>query len=341
MKKVLTIMLLTGFLLTVGCQENRQLRNATRRRVNDQPTARMTDNIVNNLQEKANSVLHESLSSENGVTRSHAIEVIVETGREDLMPEVIRLTKDDSVGVRFAAAIAVGDMDYTAGALSVRRLLRDANPNAKMAAAYSLTKMGKESLESVIYDQLQSSNQTTRANAALLLGKLEKKDALNKLKWVLNDEGSSYVVKIQATEAIAMIGIDKNTTYQRLWTLLVSKYGDDKISGIRGMRILNTKDSRTAIGTMIADEMPEIRVFAAEQLARLSDFRGKNEVIDYFETIRSKLDSQSKELMDGLGAMAIGRIGGPELEKHLPMLLRSRSKEVQLMAAQAILLLAK
>lgn len=341
MRKVLFIMLLAGFLLTVGCQEKRQLRNITRPGVNDQPTTGVTNNIVNSLQEKANSVLQKSLSSENAVIRSHAIEVIVETGREDLMAEIIRLTKDDSAGVRFAAAVAIGDMNYTAGALSVRHLLKDANPNAKMAAAYSLTKMGKESLEPVIYGQLQSTNQTTRANAALLLGKLEKKDALNKLKWVLNDEGSSYVVKIQATEAIAMIGVNKGATYQRLWTLLVSKYGDDKISGIRGMRILNTKDSRTAIGTMIADEMPEIRVFAAEQLARLSDFSGKGEVIDYFETIRSQLDLQSRELMDGLGAMAIGRIGGPELEKHLPMLLHSQSKEVQLMAAQAILLLGK
>ena len=333
MKKTLVVMVLAGFLLTAGCQEDQQSQNNSTQRLNN-------FNIAS-LHENANTILHRSLSSDNSAIKANAIEVVAETGRKDLMPTVVRLLKDESVAVKFTAAMAVGDMNYKAGALSVKPLLKDADLNAKMAAAYALTKMGKESLESILSRGLNSKNQTIRANAALLLGKLGKKDALNPLKWVLNDEDSNDNVKIQAIEAMAMLGIDKKMVYGRLWTLLVSKYADDKIIGIRGMRLLNTSESRAAMGTMLIDEMPEIRLYAAEQLARISDFNGKNEVINYFEVIRPQLDSPSKKQSDRLATMAIGRIGGPELEKHLPMLMKSRHKDIQLRAAQAVLLLGK
>jgi HEAT repeat protein len=332
-KKVLIAAVFMVF-LTVACQENRRPQNNSNTNSNNRTN-------IKGLRERANTILHQGLSSENGLIRSHSIEVVSETGRTDMMSAVVKLLKDEFVAVRFTAAMTVGDMNYKKGALSVKALQKDSNVNARIAAAYALTKLGKERLSSVIIEQLRSRDQTIRANSALLLGKLGKKNAHSHLKWVLNDKYSNDMVRIQATEALAMIGVDKRTTYQRLWTLLVSKFGDDKISGIRGMRLLNTEDSRVAIGTMLLDEMPEIRLFAAEQLGRMSNFNGKNEVIRYFSETRSKLDSRTKEQTDRLAAMAIGRIGGPELERYIPMLLDSRHKDVQLRAAQAVLLLTK
>lgn len=293
------------------------------------------------LREKANSILHRSLSSKSGLIRAHAIEVVSETGRKDMMPSVVRLLKDEKFGVRFIAAMAIGDMNYKPGALSVKPLLKDKNINARIAAAFTLTKMGKENLDSVIIEQLKNPDQTIRANAALLLGKLGKKNAHRHLKWVMTDKDTTYMVKIQVAEALAMLDVDKKATYQRLWTLLVSKYSDDKISGIKGMRLLNTEQSRTAIKTMLVDEMVELRLFAAEQLGRMFDYSGKNAVINYFTIIRPRLDTKSKGQTDRLAAMAIGRIGGPELKKYIPILLKSGNKDVQLRAAQAVLLLTK
>jgi HEAT repeat protein len=332
-KKVLAILVLTGILLTVGCQENQQSQR------NPAPTVKK--NNLKSFHEAANSILHRSLSSDSGAIRANAIEVVFETGRMDMMPSVVRLLRDNSVAVRFTAIIAIGDMNYTAGALSVKPTLVDNNPNIRIAAAYTLTKMGKESLESMITSQIKNKNQTIRANSALLLGKLGKKDALSSLKWVLNDEESNYLSKIQAIEAIAMLGVDNDLAYKRLWPLLLSKHGDDRISGIRGMRELNTSESKTAIGTMLIDDMLEVRLFAAYQLGRMRDFSGKNEILTYFTNLRPRLNEASQVQADRLAAMAIGRIGGPELEKYLPILLNSKYKDVQLRAAQAILLLVK
>lgn len=333
MKKVLIAAVTTVILLTVGCQENRKTQNNS---------IRSADGFdVMSLREQANSILHRSLSSKEGIIRAHAIEVVVETGRKDMMPSVVKLLKDDRVGVVFSAAIAIGDMNYIPGALSVKPLLKNENVDTQIAAAYALTKMGKENLDSMIIEQLKNKDQTIRANAALLLGKLGKKNAQKHLKWVLHDKDSTYVVQIQATEAMAMLGVDKESIYRKLRALLVSKYADDKISGIRGLRILGTKDSKAAIKTMFLDEMPEIKLFAAEQLGRMSDFSGKNEVINYLTKTRYQLYGESKLQSDRLAAMAIGRIGGAELEKHLPILLKSENEDVQLRAAQSVLLLTK
>lgn len=331
MNKVLITAVSIVIFLTVGCQENQKSQNSPPRSNFD----------LMSLREKANSILHQSLSSKEGIIRAHAIEVVSETGRTDLMPSIVKLLKDDKIGVRFVAAVTIGDMNYKHGALSVKPLLKNKSTDDKIAAAYTLTKMGKENLESIIVEQLRNPDQTTRANAALLIGKLGKKNAYKHLKWIINDNDSTYEVKIQATEALAMLNVDRIGTYKKLRALLVSKFADDKISGIRGMKLLNTKDSRNAIKTMLMDEMPEIRLFAAEQLGRISDYSGKNEVINYFTNTRPLLDEKAKVQADRLAAMAIGRIGGPELEKQLPILLRSRDKDVQLRAAQSVLLLTK
>lgn len=345
MKKVLIATVSIAMFLTVGCQENENSQNFSSKNANITTTSTRNsyDNKIDlrSLRERANSILHQSLSSKSGLIRAHAIEVVSETGRKDLMPSVVKLLKDDKLMVRFSAAMTIGDMNYKSGALSVKPLLNDEQIDVQIAAAYTLTKLRKENQYSLIIKHLESKDQTIRANAALLVGKLGKKDAHKHLKWVLNDKDSSYGVKVQATEALAMLDVDKKTTYQRLWTLLVSKFADDKISGIKGMRMLNIKDSRVAIGTMLTDDMPEIRLFAAEQLGRMSDYSGKNEVIKYFTNIRPTTDEKSREQADRLAAMAIGRIGTPELTKHIPTLLNSSNKDVQLRAAQAVLLLTK
>jgi HEAT repeat protein len=338
-KKVLITAMTIAVFLTVGCQENNKQQNFSTR--NTSRNSSISSFNVNSLRESANSILHRSLSSKTGIIRAHAIEAVSQVGYKEMMASVVKLLKDEKFGVRFTAAVTIGDMNYKPGALSVKPILKDENINARIAAAYTLTKMRKESLDSLIIEQLKNRNQTIRANAALLIGKLGKKNAHKHLKWVLNDIDSTYVVKIQATVALAMLDVDKKTTYKRLRALLVSKYDDDKLSGIEGLRYLNTEDSRNAIKTMLIDDLPIIKLFAAEQLGRMYDKSGKNEVINYFINTRHQLDSKLQVQTDRLAAMAIGRIGGPELEKHLPFLLKSADKDVQLRAAQSVLLLTK
>ena len=64
----------------------------------------------------------------------------------------------------------MGDTKYSASEYSLKNMLKDNDENVRIAASYSLMKLGYRNLESSILKSLQSQNQTVRANAAMLLG---------------------------------------------------------------------------------------------------------------------------------------------------------------------------
>jgi len=292
---------------------------------------------VYRLKEKATAIVREGLADQSGLTRSHAIEVVSETGEKELMPMVKKLLKDDSVAVRFAAALAIGDTKYFAGQSVLERLQNDNNENVRIGAAYALTKLGKNNLSNIIRKAIESKDQTVRANAVMLLGKLGNKKDLRLLYRILRDPESNHRVRIQAIEAIAMFGDEG--AYRRLWALLISKYADDRVMGIHAMGALKTVDAKNAIIRMLDDDIVEVQLSAAEQLGILGDKTGQTEVLNYLMQTSRGLDAVSANRANVLAAMAIGRIGSDSLSKFLPKFMNSKSKEVQLSAAQSVLLL--
>lgn len=297
---------------------------------------------VYNLRPQALEIARSGLKDEDGLIRSHAIEVVSATRTEELMPMVAVLLSDQSVAVRFAAAVAIGDSSYSPAAGAVKRLLDESNENTKMAAAYALVKLGKAEYGNIIRSLLKSENQTVRANAALLLGKLGDKNDTALLYQIMQDPYSLDKVKIQAIESIARLG-DKNIYRGKIWALLISKQADDRVMGVRAMGALGTFEAKNAIATMLGndalagDDVLEVRLCAAEELGRLGDTTGTREILDYFTEKSPNIDDPS--IANIIATMAIGRIGNPTLTKFLPRLMQSKSKKVQLSAAQSVLLL--
>jgi HEAT repeat protein len=293
---------------------------------------------VSKLEGKAVKIIREGLGDQSGQIRAYSVEIAATAGRRELMPKILQLLNDESVAVRFASAIAVGDMDYSAGEYILMPRLEDANPHARMAAAYSLAKLGKSEYAGRIRNLAMNKDQTVRANAAMLLGKLGNKRDLPLLYEIRRAPDSTDKAKLNAIDAIAMVG-DEKIYRDKLYPLLMSKYADDRVMGIRGMRALNTVDSRNAIVRMLSDEIPEIRLCAAEQLGRLGDTRGESEVLSY---LRSRSGVLNKgDVADVFSTMAIGWIGTDSLRGYLPKLLDSQSRIVQLSAAQSVLVLVK
>jgi HEAT repeat protein len=313
--------------LTGGCKEGEMLKLG-----DDDKVFKPRD-----YEQQAYRVITESLNDEVAVIRSNAIEVISETGSRNYMPFLRKMLSDESVAVRFAAAVAIGDMKYSSAAYEVKQLMRDRDANARIAAAYAIAKLGNKRTSELIEAALNSEDQTLRANAAMLLGKLGDKSKVAKLYKTLYDDNSSDRVKINAMEAIARLGEEQ--IYNRLWSLLISKHPDDKVMGIRAMGQLNTEESRDAIITMISDEMWEVRLTAAEELARLGNPTGEPEVIEYFEEACGSADERT--VANFIATMSIGYIGSEELNNYLPERLESESKSVRLAAAQSVLLQSK
>ncbi len=291
----------------------------------------------NSLVQEATQIIRDALTDPDPAIRVNAIEVVAISKRVRMIPKVQRLLKDDFVPVRFAAVLAVGDLEYSLAANSLTALLQDNNENVRIAAFYALGKIGYPGNFEQIRKSIASPDQTVRANAALLLGKSGDDSPLTRqaLWWTLRRQDSGDMVRFQTAEAIAMLGDER--IYPKLWSMLISAYADDRVMGIKAMGELGTLQAKDSLLTMLDDDVVEVRLAAAEQLGMLKNTAGESVVLDVFsKNLADNLDPQSRERLHVRTALAIGRIGTPSLTRFLPSLLRDESKNVRIAAAMAV-----
>ena len=280
-------------------------------------------------------IIQDALADTNPVARVNAIEVIATTGQFKLMPKVQRLLQNEFTPVRFAAALAVGDMQYSPAKNSISPLLKDKDVNVVIAASYAMGRLGSAEYFEVVRKALNSPDQTVRANAAFLLGKTGDKGSLNLLKSAQEDKNTNDKVRFQILEARARLGDEE--VLQKLWAIVYSAFADDRIMGIRAMGLLGTSKARDILVTKLDDNVLEVRLASARQLGKLRDRIGETEVLDVFEkNLTAGLDREAGERANVLTALAIGEICTPALEKFLLQLLKNESKYVRIAAAKAV-----
>jgi len=290
---------------------------------------------INKSWSEAHQIIQSALVDNDPVVRVHAIEVIASTRQFRMMPQVRQLLQDKFVPVRFAAALAVGDLEYSPAKRLVSQLLEDNDTNVILAAAYALSKLGSFEYLEVLRKAAAKQDQTVRANAVLLLGKSGDKSSLKLLWHTLQDKDSDDRVVYQSAEAIAMLGDEK--IFPKLWSMLISAYADDRVTGIRAMGALGTEEAKNALIRMLNDDILEVRLVAAEQLGVFRNPIGEPKVLDVFEKkLTRTLDKQANERANVLTALAIGQIRTPRLRKFLPQLLQNKSKFVRIAAAKAV-----
>ena len=291
----------------------------------------------NSLVQDASQIIRAALADPDPTIRVNAIEVVAASKRIRLIPKVRHMLKDDFVPVRFAAVLAVGDLEYSLAAKSLTALLQDKNENVRIAALYALGKIGYPGNFEQIRRAITSPDQTVRANAALLMGKSGDNSTITRqaLWWTLRRQDSGDMVRFQTAEAIAMLGDER--IYPKLWTMLISAYADDRVMGIKAMGELGTLQAKDSLITMLDDDIVEVRLAAAEQLGLLKDTAGEPVILDVFsKNLAAKLDPQNRERLNVRTALAIGRIGTPSLTRFLPPFLKDESKMVRIAAAMAV-----
>ncbi len=312
----------------VGCETNPEKQRAA---------GVSADNSANNdLKAAATKIILEGLSSSNPQVRVNAIEMAAATNNQQFMTGIQHLTKDEFVLIRFASAVAIGDAKYSAAKNDVTQLLKDGDENVRLAADYAIVMLGgSKSYTQQIRTALTHNDQQVRANAAFLLGKIGDKNVLPLLYQLIQDEASDDRVRLNAIEAIARLGNEK--IYQKLWAMLISAYADDRVFGIRAMGALGTSRAKDSLLTMLKDDVPEVRLVAAEQLGCLGDTTGEKIVANAMtHDVSAATDQEAKAQIQTLAAMAIGQIRTPTLKKLLPELLKSDSPFVRIAAAKAV-----
>lgn len=330
-KPLATFAFITYALLCLGCQETLQTRA-------DWPTPAPSPVTADSLLPEANRIILDALTDPDPLTRVNAVEVVAITKRSRLIPKVQKLLKDDYVPVRFAAILAIGDLEYSLAKKPVTALLRDNNQNVRMAALYTLYKLGSADSIQQLQKAIAANDQTVRANAALLLGKSGDKSEMTTkvLWWTLRRPDSGDMVRFQTAEALAMLGDER--IYPKLWPMLISAYADDRVMGIKAMGALKTLQARDALATMLDDNVVEVRLAAAEQLGgTFKDPLGQPVVLDVLKkNLAAGLEPQARDRLNIRTVLAIGRIGTPSLTAFLPNFLKDPSKKVRIAAAMAV-----
>lgn len=293
--------------------------------------------LTGNPTAQAQQIVLGALADPDPRLRANAIEVIATTGLAGLMNQAAALLRDPSFPVRFHAAVAVGDLMYAPTREQVAAMLDDPDENVRLAAAYALMRLGQsDSYFKTLCEAVTSSDQTVRANAALLLGKSGRQEALKFLYWTIQQTDSADKVLFQAVQSIAMLGDER--IYPKLLTRLISAYADDRVIGIEGLGALATEEAKNALVTKLDDPVVEVRLAAAAQLGKLGDIIGEAEVLDALrQDLADETDPRGPERVKVLTALAIGEIGTEPLIRYLPQLLAAPSTRVRLAAAKATL----
>ncbi len=284
---------------------------------------------------KALEIIKEDLKSEYPIMRMHAIEVVADSKQMALMPEVVKMLNDKSNPVRFAAVLAIGDTNYTAASYKLKKHKHDHDKSVRVAIAYVLTKFNIEDCHSDIINATLSNDQTLKANAALVVGKLGDKTLAEFLHRILRDPSAQDKAKIQAIESLAMLNDD--SSIQKGWALLISKRADDRIMGIRVMEHLHTRESINAIRTMYHDDLIEIQMAAAASLCRLGDPDGPIRIYQYFRDEIGKLDDDTKSRTNIQAIIGLGYCKDKIFDKYLKKMLKDKTPSTRLYAAQAVL----
>jgi len=224
---VFSLFLACAVLFLPGCEETQRTKDTSEGKVVEaaKPVA-MDDLTIQALR-----VIYNSLTDTDPYIRVNAIEVVAETRLAKLMPKVQRLMQDEFAPVRFAAALAVGDLEYSFGAEPVKQLFKDPDSSVKVAACYTMIRLGETRYIEVLRKAIESPDQTLRANTAFLLGKSDDKEAIKLLWLAMQANDSEYKVIYQAAESIAMLQDDR--VYPKLWAMLISVYADVRVTGVR------------------------------------------------------------------------------------------------------------
>jgi HEAT repeat protein len=227
--------------------------------------------------------------------------------------------------VRFAAAMAAGELRLEQARAGGTRLLNDKETHVQIAAIFALHRLGDVRYSSGLVEALRSPLPEVRANAAFALGRLGEKSALKILHPLLRDP--TVDVRVQVAEAIWRLGGEEGVQF--LIAAGMNRYPEYQMVAL--MALAGARDGRVTqhVRVCLDSEVPDVRLVAARAMGMLGSDEG----------LRIALDgtSASNTRQRYLAALALGAIGKPEGQEALARLLRDSDPDIRVAAATGIL----
>ena len=278
------------------------------------------------LQQQAKAELHRAAQqSTQPLIRAHALELMREVEPDEATQVVSRGLEDEAAVVRFAAAMAAGELRIDARDQLRQLALEDPDTSVQIAARFALHRLGDTSLSHDLERTARSESARTRGDTAMVLGLLGEKSGLNILRALRTDRDPA--VRLQVAEAMWRLGDDDGLEPLVAGTL--SLYPDDQMMAIMGLAAAGNPRVLDDIRGSLTTEYEAINLVAARAMGKLGSDAG------YGVALRGAKSSDVKVRL--LAALALGAIARSDAQDELAILLRDANPDVRLAAAAAIL----
>ncbi|MCH8166035.1 MAG: HEAT repeat domain-containing protein, partial [Planctomycetes bacterium] len=169
--------------------------------------------VPEDLHEAAIDVLLQAAESTNGLLRANAIEALHHAPAQ-LEPVVRRGVVDENRGVRFVAAMTIGNFRMEQLAHLLEPLLSDESLSVQASAIFGLKRCGQRVDPTPLSAMIVSDDPEVRANAALVLGELGDPSAAPMIRQAVGkgmqraNEARVKMVNLQLAEAMVKLGLE-------------------------------------------------------------------------------------------------------------------------------------
>jgi len=302
----------------------------------------------------ASTTLRQAADDSDAVTRAHAMEALALVRPSQAGPVLKQALGDSYPAVRFAAAMAIGDVKYLPAkeilqSMAQRRDKSDlAEPDKRVLCAviYALHRLGETGFTSELAGLLRDGEKEVRANAAMVMGKMDEPSARFPLKMQMDVEHDPSV-QLQLMESLALLGDEENAL--RLEGHTKTQFMEDRLVAIEAMEKTRSSRSLPVLRHLtIERQPPRIRVAALGALAKMGDVDQDGyeyivRCITHSDDVMRRAYTDGREIasleitsLQRLAAITLGQMGKPEGADVLHPLLLSADGGVRVAAAMSL-----
>lgn len=326
------VLCVVGVGLLAGCGANTPPKTQTATRQIPAPKEPPPPPAVRNepidpaLRTAARAELNSALGSQSTLIRMHAIEAAQNTVGAAEPSIYLNALADQTAGIRFAGAMASGQLRIAAAKPQLLQMVNDSNPLVRIAVRFALHRLGDSTYSKDLEQTAHDIEWQTRAETARALGMMEEPTAVRVLKPMLRDREDS--VRLQAADSLWRLGNQEGL--RTLVSASASGYPDDQMIALLGLAWPKDRRVLGHLRAALTADYPEVCLVAARAMGICGSDAGYAIAV---EGVKSKDPRQRL-----LAAMALGAIGRSDAQPYLAELLKDKdSPDVRLAAAQAVL----
>jgi HEAT repeat protein len=227
-----------------------------------------------NARVEALEVLKKGSQSPNPFTRAHTIEALAATLGMQAGDVYEAGLRDEDPAVRYAAAVAAGDVRYAPAKERLLTMAADktveTDRRVMPGAIYALYQLGNDEYAGQLGSLLFDAEQEVRANAAMAMGRMGEPSATGPLRSLQAQETEDRV-RLSIFEAQALLG-DEASAY-RLEGYARTTFLDMRLAAITAMSQFPSPRGMAVMRQLSREKRnpPQVRVAAAGALARMGE----------------------------------------------------------------------